>query len=59
MLRRLAKGMSDHMIAVQLGGKTEQVSAQRQRLCQKLHINSQAEVVEAAARLAHWSSSIT
>jgi DNA-binding CsgD family transcriptional regulator len=58
MLRRLAKGMSDHMIAVQLGGKADQVAAQRQRLCLKLQINSQAEVIEAAARLAPWPPSL-
>jgi DNA-binding CsgD family transcriptional regulator len=54
MLRRLARGMSDHMIALQLGGNPAQVTAQRQRLCQKLKISSQAEFVDAAAQLAHW-----
>jgi DNA-binding CsgD family transcriptional regulator len=49
MLRRLARGMSDHMIALQLGGNPAQVTAQRQRLCQKLKISSQAEFVDAAA----------
>jgi DNA-binding CsgD family transcriptional regulator len=58
MLRRLAKGMTDQMIAKQLGGKANQIAAQRQRLCQKLQINSRAEAVEAAALFAPWPTDL-
>jgi len=54
LLRRLAKGMSDDGIAVQIGGRPDQISEQRQRLCQKLGINSRSELVDAAVRLAPW-----
>jgi len=54
LLRRLAKGMSDDAIAVQIGGRPKQISEQRQRLCRKLGVSSQSELVDAAARLAPW-----
>jgi DNA-binding CsgD family transcriptional regulator len=54
LLRRLAKGMSDVDIAYQIGGRPDQISEQRQRLCKKLGISSQSKLVEAAARLAPW-----
>jgi len=54
LLRRLAQGMPDHAIAVSIGGRVDQVGAQRARLLEKLQINSRAEVVKAAQRLAPW-----
>jgi DNA-binding CsgD family transcriptional regulator len=54
LLRRLAKGMSDDVIASQIGGRPDQIAEQRQRLCQKLGISSRAEIMEVAARLAAW-----
>jgi DNA-binding CsgD family transcriptional regulator len=54
LLRRLAKGMSDDVIASRIGGRRDQIAEQRQRLCQKLGIGSLVEIKEAAARLAAW-----
>jgi DNA-binding CsgD family transcriptional regulator len=56
LLRRLARGYSDHTIAHQIGGRDDQVGEQRKRLLQKLQISSQSEIAEAAARWAFWSS---
>jgi DNA-binding CsgD family transcriptional regulator len=56
LLRRLARGRSDHAIAVQIGGREDQVGEQRKRLLQKLQISSQSEIAEAAARWAFWPS---
>jgi len=54
LLRRLAKGMSDDVIATQIGGRPDQIAEQRLRLCQKLGIGSLAEIMEVAVRLAAW-----
>jgi DNA-binding CsgD family transcriptional regulator len=54
LLRCLAKGMSDNAIALRMGGRPDQISEQRQRLCKKIGISSQSKLVEAAARLAPW-----
>lgn len=56
ILRRLARGYSDRAIAVQIGGRPEQVGEQRKRLLQKLQISSQSEIAEAAAQWASWPS---
>jgi DNA-binding CsgD family transcriptional regulator len=56
LLRRLARGYSDHAIASQIGGRADQVGEQRKRLLQKLQISSQSEIAEAAARWAFWPS---
>jgi DNA-binding CsgD family transcriptional regulator len=55
LLRRLAAGKTDRHIAWRLGGTIEQISEQRVRLLRKLNINSQAEIVDAAERLAKRS----
>ncbi|MET4086670.1 helix-turn-helix transcriptional regulator [Bradyrhizobium sp. S3.5.5] len=55
LLRRLAAGKTDRQIAWRLGGTIEQISEQRVRLLRKLKINSQAEIVDAAERLAKRS----
>jgi DNA-binding CsgD family transcriptional regulator len=52
LLRRLAKGMSVASIAVSIGGRADQVHDQRARLLAKLGINSEKELIDAAARLA-------
>jgi DNA-binding CsgD family transcriptional regulator len=56
ILLRLARGYSDRAIAVQIGGRPEQVGEQRKRLLQKLQISSQSEIAEAAAQWASWPS---
>jgi DNA-binding CsgD family transcriptional regulator len=54
LLRRFAQGMTDRQIAVKIGGTERQVSAQREHLLQKLHIQTAAQRVSVAARLASW-----
>jgi DNA-binding NarL/FixJ family response regulator len=54
LLRRLAKGRSDHDIAVDIGGRPDQVCQQRQRLLAKLNISSRSEIAKAAHQLAYW-----
>ena len=54
LLRRLAKGMTDHAIAVEIGGRADQVHDQRLRLLAKLQIIAQRDLVAAAERLAPW-----
>ena len=56
LLRRLARGCSDRIIAHQIGGRDDQVGEQRKRLLQRLQISSQSEIAEAAARWAFWPS---
>jgi DNA-binding CsgD family transcriptional regulator len=56
LLRRFAAGKTDEQIAVQLGGTTAQIAAQRARLLAKLGITSEAEISEAAKRLAPWAT---
>lgn len=58
LLRRLAQGMTDRAIAVSIGGRADQVRAQRARLLAKLQINSHAEVVTAAERFAPYPSAV-
>ncbi|WP_084518689.1 MULTISPECIES: LuxR C-terminal-related transcriptional regulator [unclassified Bradyrhizobium] len=57
LLRRMALGRRDAEIAVQIGGTKAQVSVQRLRLLKKLNIKSQAQLMDAADRLAKWPSS--
>ncbi|WP_141342662.1 LuxR C-terminal-related transcriptional regulator [Bradyrhizobium sp. USDA 4520] len=54
LLRRMALGRRDTQIATQIGGTEAQISVQRLRLLRKLHIHSQAQIVDAAERLASW-----
>jgi DNA-binding NarL/FixJ family response regulator len=54
MLRRLAQGKTDHQIAVEIGGKLDQVALQRERLLQRLQIGSQEQLTAVALRLAPW-----
>jgi DNA-binding CsgD family transcriptional regulator len=54
LLRRLAAGKTDRQIAIKLGGRVEQIAEQRIRLLGKLQIASEAEISEAAKRLAEW-----
>jgi DNA-binding CsgD family transcriptional regulator len=56
LLRRLARGYPDHAIAIQIGGRDDQVSEQRARLLQKLQLSSRSEISDAAARWAPWPS---
>jgi DNA-binding CsgD family transcriptional regulator len=59
MLRRLAQGKADHQIAVEIGGRQDQVASQRERLLQKLQIGSQEQLTAVALRLAPWPLSGT
>ena len=54
LLKRMALGRRDAEIAVQIGGTEAQVSIQRLRLLRKLNIKSQAQLMDAADRLARW-----
>lgn len=54
LLRRLARGMSDHDIAQEIGGTEKQIIEQKARLIGKLGVTMGAGVTEAAARLARW-----
>ena len=52
LLRRIAAGKTDDQIAVRIGGSAEQVSKQRARLLGRLGVSTQAEIADAAQRLA-------
>jgi len=54
LLRRFAQGKTDRQIAVNIGGTERRISAQRERLLQKLHVQTAAQLVSAATRLARW-----
>jgi len=54
LLRRFAQGKTDRQIAVNIGGTERRISAQRERLLQKLHIQTAAQLVSAATSLARW-----
>jgi DNA-binding NarL/FixJ family response regulator len=56
LLRSMALGLSDHEIAIRIGGTEAQVATQRLRLLVKLNICSECEIAEAAERLARWPS---
>jgi DNA-binding CsgD family transcriptional regulator len=47
--------MSVASIARSIGGRADQVQDQRARLLAKLGINTEEELIDAAARLARWS----
>ncbi|WP_414645584.1 hypothetical protein [Bradyrhizobium sp. 6(2017)] len=53
----MALGRRDAEIAAQIGGTEAQVSVQRLRLLRKLKIQSQAQLVDVAEKLARWPSS--
>ena len=52
LLRRLATGKSDKVIRQQIGGTLKQIGVQRERLVEKLHIQSQEQLVTLAGQLA-------
>jgi DNA-binding CsgD family transcriptional regulator len=52
MLRRLAKGWTTNEMRLAIGGTLDQLQEQQSRLLRKLQINSQEELIDAAARLA-------
>jgi DNA-binding CsgD family transcriptional regulator len=54
LLGRFAQSKTDRKIAVEIGGTERQVSAQRERLLRKLHIQTAAQLVSAATRFASW-----
>ncbi|WFU18495.1 LuxR C-terminal-related transcriptional regulator [Bradyrhizobium sp. CB3481] len=54
MLRRLAQGKTDHQIAVEIGGRQDQVRLQRERLLRRLQIKSERQLAAVALRLAPW-----
>jgi len=49
LLRRLAQGKTDRRIAAEIGGRKDQVGLQRQRLIERLQIQSR-EQLEALAK---------
>ena len=53
-LRRFALGKSDRVIAREIGGTQQRIGVQRKRLIEKLHIQSEAQLVTLAAQLAAW-----
>jgi len=59
LLRRLAKGKTDHAIGVEIGGTELQIAAQRQCLMKKLNITSDARLTAAAAEHAPWGNTET
>lgn len=54
LLRRFALGKSDRVIAYEIGGTQLQIGVQRKTLTEKLHIQSQSQLVTLAAQLAAW-----
>ena len=54
LLRRFALGRSDKVIAREIGVTQQQIEMQRERLTDKLQIQSQAQLVTLAAQLAAW-----
>lgn len=56
LLRRIAAGKTDAQIAERFGGGAKRVADQRARLLRKLGVSEPAEIVEAAERLASWST---
>jgi DNA-binding NarL/FixJ family response regulator len=53
-LRRLAQGKTDHQIAIEIGGRQDQVGLQRKRLLGRLQINSEQQLAAMALQLAPW-----
>ena len=54
LLRRFALGKSDRVIAYEIGGTQQQIGVQRKTLTEKLHIQSQDQLVTLAAQFAAW-----
>ena len=54
LLRRFALGKSDKVIAREIDGTQQQIEMQRERLIDRLQIQSQAQLVTLAAPLASW-----
>jgi|SRR5215831_12994515 len=54
LLRRFASGKTDKEIAQELGDREERIAAQRQRLREKLQIQTDEQLVVLAGTLAHW-----
>jgi DNA-binding CsgD family transcriptional regulator len=55
LLRRFASGMTDKQIAQELGDREERIAAQRQRIREKLQIQTDEQLVMLARRLANWT----
>ncbi|WP_139858815.1 LuxR C-terminal-related transcriptional regulator [Bradyrhizobium ivorense] len=54
LLRRLAQGKTDGQIAVEIGGREDQIALQRQRLMDSLQIRSQHQLRTIAEEQAAW-----
>jgi DNA-binding CsgD family transcriptional regulator len=57
LLRRLAQGKSDMVIAQEIGGKRKQIAEQRDRLLVKLCLSTPDEIALAASKFARWPGS--
>jgi len=53
-LRRFASGKTDVEIAHELGDREERIAAQRQRIREKLEIQTNEQLVALAGELARW-----
>ena len=54
LLRRFASRKPDKEIGLELGDREERIAAQRQRIREKLEIQTNAQLVVLAGRLARW-----
>jgi DNA-binding NarL/FixJ family response regulator len=54
LLRRFAQGKTDKIIARELCEPAERIAAQRERILEKLQIQSIDQLTETAVRLASW-----
>ena len=54
LLRRFASGKTDVEIAHELGDREERIAAQRQRIREKLQIQTDEQLVVLAGTLARW-----
>ena len=54
LLRRFASGKTDKEIGLELGDREERIAAQRQRIREKLEIQTNEQLVVLAGRLARW-----
>jgi DNA-binding CsgD family transcriptional regulator len=59
LLRRFAAGKTDAQIAIELGDIESRIAAQRQRLAEKLKIDTHEQLVAVADKLARISSAKT
>ena len=54
LLRRFASGKTDEEIGKELGDREERIAAQRQRIREKLEIQTNEQLVALAGELARW-----